>query len=188
MNSNSRISPSRPLFEDIMSMFEVSSRFREFVMCFGFKKKEYDYTPPSCKVRNIHEQPRGQDRIVPAALQVKAQGSSFECTYGFRYAVDTGNKEIERNRWSVRQTALYQKYDSTSDKVVWICIGASKKTEKYITEHTISSDGLGIADPFLIHACIIETSLASWKPYIQYLSESIQDIVCQPTRIFRVPR
>jgi hypothetical protein len=155
-------------------MFGVSSRFREFVMCFGFKVKEYDYTPPSCKVRQI------QDSIVGATLQVKAQGSGFECIYGFRYAVDKGMKEIERNRWSVRQTAIYQKYDPTFDKMIWICIGASKETEKYITEHVISANRLGIADPFLIHASIIGTSLASWKPYILYLSESIQEIVCQP--------
>jgi len=98
--------------------------------------------------------------------------------YGFRYAVDKGDKEMDR--WSVRQTAIYQKYDSTFDKVIWICVGPSKETEKYIIEHAISPNRLSVADLFLIHAFIIETSLASWKPYILYLSERIQDIVCQP--------
>ena len=178
MNSLSRISPSKPLFEDIMSTFKVSSRFREFVGCFGFKRTEYDYTPPSCKVRHIPEQSRDQNKIFGPAVEVKAQDSGFECMYGFRYAVDKGDKEMDR--WSVRQTAIYQKYDSTFDKVIWICVGPSKETEKYIIEHAISPNRLSVADLFLIHAFIIETSLASWKPYILYLSERIQDIVCQP--------
>jgi hypothetical protein len=180
VNSLTRISPSLPLFEGLMSTFEVSPRFREFVTCFGFKRKEYDYTPPSCKVRHISQQPWDQDNIVGAALDAKTQGSGFECMYGFRYAVDKGTEETWRNRWSVRQTAVYQKYDSTIDKVVWICVGASKETEKYITEHSISHNRLGIADLFLIHAFIIGTSLASWRSYILYLSESIQKIVRQP--------
>lgn len=160
-----------------MSAFNVSTRFLEFVMCFGFKRKEYDYTPPSCTVRHIPEQPRGQDKT---CLEVETQSSGFECMHGVRYAVDKGSEEVERDRWAVRQTAIYHKYDSTFDKVVWICIGASKETEKYITEHAISPSRLGIADQFLIHAFIIGTSLASWKPYRLYLSESYQKIVCRP--------
>jgi hypothetical protein len=154
-------------------------------MCFGLKWKEYDYIPPSCKVRPVPERPRGQDKVAGASLKVNARDSGFECMYGFRYAADNGIKEAGKDPWSLRQTAIYQKFDSTLDKVVWVCIGASKETEKYITEHTASPDRLGITDLFLIHAYIIGTSLASWKCYILDLAESIQEIVRQPQE-FRV--
>jgi len=37
-----------------MDCFSINPRFKEFVMSFGYKNKEYDFAPPACRFRLLY--------------------------------------------------------------------------------------------------------------------------------------
>lgn len=143
-------------------------------MSFGRKTKEYDFGPPSLRFRFLD---RPETRKDPTALSYHEATRSFECAYGFRYAFD---KEIEIEPWTVRQTAVYQKFDAKQNQNVWVFIGASTDTALLVQKHLECSSRGPESHPFLLHSIIMDNSVANWRWYILDLTKQVQDMVCIP--------
>jgi hypothetical protein len=81
----------------------------------------------------------------------------------------------EQDPWSVRQTAIYQKYDHGIQ--TWLFISASKKTEllvnKYIRQIAAGDKKSLSRNPFELHLSLIDASLENWRWYIKSLVERV---------------
>ena len=171
LNSFSRISPSLGLFTHMMERIRICPRFKEFVMSFGTKTNEYDYSSPACKIRTS-----------PTSSQLSHQSGvaenlqRLECLYGFRYVASTNDDDP----WSIRQVAVYQNYDFSARKAVWTVVGASQPAEKLLRSRMeTSSDKPSIVDIFSLHASLLDMSLADWRRLLWDLTEKVQKVVSQ---------
>ncbi|KAE9983587.1 hypothetical protein EG328_009755 [Venturia inaequalis] len=163
LNSFSRISPSKELFDALTTKFNVTPRLREFAMSFGIKRREVDFGPPTLRFRAVNPAEDGH-------------ATSFECIYGFRYAFNTNGERPGDNTWSIRQTAVYQKFDAKEEHCIWIFLGASRET-KSILQENFQRRAHGFAlNPCLLHAMIIENSLGQWRWYIIDLAERVRSM------------
>jgi hypothetical protein len=141
-------------------------------MSFGFKRRENDFGPPTLRFRMVGKPEAEKDSKTGAFY-----GPSFECVYGFRYAFKTRNLGLESDSWSMRQTAVYQKFDAKENRVVWIIIGGSSDTIDLIRKNIAQSSRGSELKPFLLHAMIIENSLGEWRLYIADLASRVHSMV-----------
>jgi len=171
-NSFSRLRPSLDLFTHMMERFRICPRFKEFVMSFGAKIKEYDYSTPACKIRIS---PMSSPSPNPSGAVENLQ--MLECLYGFRYVAST-NSYHTKDPWSIRQIAVYQSYDFSTRKVVWIVVGASLPAEMLLRSRMkTGSDKPSVVDVFSLHASFLDMSLANWRWLLQNLTEKVQKVV-----------
>jgi hypothetical protein len=112
--------------------------------------------------------------VIP--LIVRTLAEYLECVYGLRYVELNGYDET-KDPWSVRQTAIYQKYDRGIQ--TWLFISASKKTEvlvdKYILQVAAENEKSLLGNPFELHLFLIGASLENWRWYIKSLVEQVTD-------------
>lgn len=165
LNSNSRLSPSRVLFEGLMDCFSINPRFKEFIMSFGYKNKEYDFAPPACRFRLLYP-------LSPEGCSIKG----YECAYGLRYVADNGNPD-GRERWSIRQYAVYQKHDPPCNQVIWVFVGIPKESsiEKHVMDHIRKHPFTNSMHSFALHLTLIEASIFAWRWYLNDMTERVQD-------------
>jgi len=105
-----------------------------------------------------------------------------ECAYGFRYVELNHRKASEDNPdydpWSIRQTAIYQQYNSNLDKTTFVLITPSKSARRAL-EQNISrcvEEGEQI-NAFDLHQNIISTLYENWRVYIRSLDRLLMDQV-----------
>ena len=140
-------------------------------MCYGFKKFEFDYAPPTPKFR-VSDTPPGDTNCH------KPQG--FECVYGFRYVIKTRSRQPEGERWAVRQSTVYQKYDPVDDQHVWVLIGLSDESESCIENYLESRQQPGcipydrVSQGLATHVTLVENSMVDWRWYLADLSEKVR--------------
>jgi hypothetical protein len=105
-----------------------------------------------------------------------------ECAYGFRYVELNHRKGSTDNPdydpWSVRQTAVYQQYNSSLDKITCVLISPSKSARRAL-EQGISrcvEEGKHI-NAFDLHQKVISTLHENWRLYIRSLDRLLMNQV-----------
>ena len=106
-----------------------------------------------------------------------------ECAYGFRY-VELNHRQgsnlenPDYDPWSVRQTTVYQQYNSSMDRMTFVLISPSKKTKKML--------GLAVQrcleykrslNAFDLHLIIISTLHGNWRLYVRSLERLLMSQV-----------
>jgi len=176
-HSYSRLLLTRQLFDTLMANFKIVPRFKEFVLLFGARIAENEIGPPSFRSRTFSPQNALYGGQCSAGfgketdLRFGALLMSSECAYGLRYA-ELNHRDIQRP-WSVRQTALYHRYDADKKSSTWVMIAPSQKVELRIERYIKSCDDVANHSPFEFHIIILDTVLANWRPFIIHLTESI---------------
>jgi hypothetical protein len=103
-----------------------------------------------------------------------------ECAYGFRYAIRNQRDEEAKwnpdyDPWSIRQTAVYQQYQSSTNKMVFVLISASdlakKNLEAAITHAQYQGKQL---NAFELHRVLISSWKGNWRLYIRALEEALK--------------
>jgi hypothetical protein len=101
---------------------------------------------------------------------------SPECAYGLRY-VELNGYNGNKDPWSVRQTAIYQKYHRGIQ--TWVFISASRNIEELVDKyiHQVADDGKKgpLRNSFELHLALMEASLKNWRWYIKSLVERVTD-------------
>lgn len=77
----------------------------------------------------------------------------------------------------MRQTAVYQQYDASTGRTIWIFIGASPDMEDRVDRYMLSDSQLPAIAPFSLHLAMVETSLAGWRWYLAEMTERVQQQV-----------
>ena len=91
--------------------------------------------------------------------------------YALRY-VELNNRKTQKP-WSLRQTAVYHRYDAKDDASTWVIISASQKMETCLDRYMKSLRTFGAQNSFSVHVHLFETALANWRPFIIGLTQRI---------------
>ncbi|KAF1940154.1 hypothetical protein EJ02DRAFT_406954 [Clathrospora elynae] len=160
-HSYSRIQATKELFEQLLDSCNVFPRFNEYIIGFGIKKSDSEVGPPPLKFR-------------PLCTTRSNAYRGFECSYILRY-VEFTNRPGGKKPWSLRQFATYHRYKSSqwSPCSTWILVGASQRTELRLDQYTRSIKDLIQANPFELHVIFLDTAIASWRPYLVYLTQLV---------------
>ncbi|KAL5315476.1 hypothetical protein ACEPPN_016344 [Leptodophora sp. 'Broadleaf-Isolate-01'] len=142
-------------------------RIWDFMSPFGFKTRKSDIGDAPFRYRQREHNGVG-------VL------GSFECAYSFRYTVlnhrvDPEGPSADFDRWSVRQMAVYQQYDSSKDRIMLLLVTPSNtarlKLEDLICSTNVKRKQLHAFD---LHQTLISTLHGNWRLYIRDLERDLQ--------------
>lgn len=95
--------------------------------------------------------------------------------------VELHHRELreEESPWSIRQTAIYHKYDPAAKiRSLFIVISPSQSGEQMLAQSLeMATTDSRAADPFAIHRLLIADSLMNWQDYIASLETQLRDLV-----------
>lgn len=101
-------------------------------------------------------------------------GYIAEIAYTYRYVINNGRKEGPR--WSVRQTAVYQKLNAETGCSTWILIQPNDfALNRFKAMILVSLDESG--QPMAPHLAFLSAAQMDWKMYISHLRLSLQELV-----------
>lgn len=101
-------------------------------------------------------------------------GYIAEIAYTYRYVINNGRKE--GLRWSVRQTAVYQKMNVETRCSTWILIQPNDfALNRFKAMILLSQDESG--QSMTSHLAFLSAAQMDWKMYISHLRLSLQDLV-----------
>ncbi|OCL07709.1 hypothetical protein AOQ84DRAFT_440040 [Glonium stellatum] len=160
--SYSRLQITQSLFETLLTSCHVFPRFKEFVLGFGIRYNEQENGPPRFK-------------FSPLVSRRNNDFHGFECAYVLRY-VEFTNRGGGKEPWSPRQMAVYHRYKplARTSCSTWILIGVSERAKMRLDRYSRSIPDIQNANPFEIHLIFVDTTLASWAPYIVDLTINVQ--------------
>ncbi|PVH74785.1 hypothetical protein DL98DRAFT_19703 [Cadophora sp. DSE1049] len=169
-HSYSRLYITRALFDQLIHCYSVFQRFWDFIIPFSFKTRESDISHAPFRFRQLEP-----------VLVGDLQPGSFECAYGFRYAVLNHRKEAmegnpDYDPWSIRQTAIYQQYNREKSRVMLILV-SPPETSRKLLECTIQSyrDRRRRPNTFDLHRILISNLHENWRLYIRDLEKSLRE-------------
>ncbi|KAH8817013.1 hypothetical protein F5884DRAFT_241855 [Xylogone sp. PMI_703] len=169
-NSYSRLQITRELFTQLLESYWVFPRFWEYTRSFGFKTKENDLINAPFEFRQRQ-----------SAIKPDNELKSFECAYGFRFVemnnrVSVGVDNPDYDPWSVRQSAIYQQYDSQHDRIMFILISPSRSVQEALRLALSNAATFSYKQPnaFDLHRTIISTLYENWRLYIGSLESLIR--------------
>ncbi len=159
-------------------MFE---EFGQFVLSFGWKKREYDIGPPPCRFESSSNSTHAKFHNFgrPHSICTVLHANNIECAYGLRYVV-LNNHGNGKEPWSVRQWALFYRYYEGVE--TWIVISPSESLEAEIADHILQLEPAdnSVRNPFEIHLALVTIALTNWRLYIKSLVERATE---QSTRV-----
>ena len=132
---------------------------------------------------NISPRPKGSNKTQLLVRSTKHRGSyitknSSEVCYNVRYM-----ERNERNRgssWSLRQTGVYQRYDTIKKSSVWILLQPSDYMRRRLSE-TLKQDCNFHDDnsigPLHLHGLFLSASERNWSDYIEHTQREIESLV-----------
>jgi len=101
-------------------------------------------------------------------------GKNTEIAYTYRYVINNGR--IEGPRWSVRQTAVYQKMNMETGCSTWILIQPNDfALNQFKAMSLLSPDDS--EQPMAPHLAFLSAAQMDWKMYIGQLRLSLQKLV-----------
>ncbi|KAG0646847.1 3-phosphoinositide-dependent kinase 2, partial [Hyphodiscus hymeniophilus] len=167
-NSYSKLYITRILFEELLQAYSIFPRIWDFMLPFSFKTYESDIGHAPFKFR----------RLGPLS---RSHTASFECAYGFRYVRRNGRSHMmvdnsDYDPWSVRQTVIYQQYNSFINKVTFVVVSPSDEVRVILEDEVLHSreDGKRI-DPFHLHLILIGNVHESWRLYIRSVERDLTE-------------
>lgn len=76
--------------------------------------------------------------------------------------------------WSVRQTAVYQRYNSAQDNVVFILVAPSDEACMNLEQEVLRLRRNGKhVNPFYLHLILVSTISENWRLYIRSLERAL---------------
>ncbi|KUJ21645.1 uncharacterized protein LY89DRAFT_729158 [Mollisia scopiformis] len=161
-HSYARLYITKELFDQLLIAYSVFSRIWDFVLPFSFKTRESDLVNAPFRFRQLEH------------LKSPELGS-FECAYGFRY-VELNHRTLARREnpdydpWSVRQSAVYQRYDSKYNRIMFILITPSETARKNLEEAVKNAIARpGRLNAFDLHRILLSTLHENWRLYVRSL-------------------
>ncbi|KAH7317939.1 hypothetical protein BKA65DRAFT_515468 [Rhexocercosporidium sp. MPI-PUGE-AT-0058] len=166
-SSYDRLRITQELFQNLVTTYSVFPRIWDFISPFGFKTRKPDMGDAPFRFRQ-----REHDFV--GAL------GSFECAYSFHYAVlnhrvDPDCPGPDFDRWSIRQMAVYQQYDSNKNRIMLLLVTPSSKARRNLEDLVQSRlTTRKQLHAFDFHQALISTSHGNWRLYIRDLEKDLQ--------------
>jgi hypothetical protein len=85
----------------------------------------------------------------------------------------------DHDPWSIRRTAIYQRYNDDSGKIVFLLIAPSEIAKVRLETEIALARRSGIQpNAFGLHLLLISALQDNWRPYIRRLEHILRDEVC----------
>ncbi|KAL8673354.1 MAG: hypothetical protein Q9168_002233 [Polycauliona sp. 1 TL-2023] len=136
----------------------VESDWKQHSMCARVSTRRL----PLCHVFRTCNPPRGI-----------SYNDNTEIAYTYRYVINNGR--TEGPRWSVRQTAVYQKMDAETGCSTWIVIQPDAFALSRFKGMCLSSS-VDWEQPMAPHLAFLSATRMDWKAYMGHLRRSLQDL------------
>lgn len=105
-----------------------------------------------------------------------------ELCYIVRYAAKNGRKS--GTPWSIRQTAVYQQFDSRSNRTCWIFVQPSAsfraQVKRYLGRKLSFYKDPEHLSPIGVHLMLFDSTELEWRAYINYLEQQLTHLVRTP--------
>jgi hypothetical protein len=84
-------------------------------------------------------------------------------------------EDPDHNPWSIRQSVVYQQYNSAKDKVTLVLIAPAEIARKHVEDEVRwSLTRKKRLNPFDLHRILISTLYEKWRNYIRSLERCLQ--------------
>ncbi|KAJ5160877.1 uncharacterized protein N7482_007881 [Penicillium canariense] len=159
-NSWRPLNVTRQIFQEIIDITGASSEVLEYPLAF-------------CRKRV------GVEEAFSSAPMFKSNDHSIEIAYLMKYAFC---KSLEDNLdpWVIRQTAVYQKYDTETNQSTWIFLNPTPDCvfqKRLATLLQIPRQVLAFKrQPLLIHNVLSGTFFPLWRDYLAYYERKVLTI------------
>lgn len=176
---------SLDMYHMLCERLEVLPQFLDVLSGFGVKTSEVDEESPVSfqRFHCLQDDATKLQRCGECRTKFKVPcWISEEITYNFYHVEQHGRSNL-KDPWSIRQTAVYQRFSFSDERSTWIIIQLAKPIrtiiEKVIAgERPRSSTNCGHwLQPIVIHSMILTISQRRWKYYIRYLAERLSSLV-----------
>jgi hypothetical protein len=107
-----------------------------------------------------------------------------ECAYGFRY-VELNHRTLapkenpDYDPWSVRQSAIYQRYDSQYKRIMFILFAPSETARKNLEDAVRRAGSRRKLNAFDLHRILLSTLHENWRLYVRSLESLMTQQVCR---------
>jgi hypothetical protein len=91
--------------------------------------------------------------------------------------MEPNNKKDGQKLWSLRQSAVYCRTDSESQKSTWLFVSLCEAAQKRINEYVQCCGEEPALHPFDIHFMLVDIAVTQWRPYLVELTKDVEDHV-----------
>lgn len=98
-----------------------------------------------------------------------------ECAYVLRFV--ELNHRSESQPWSIRQSAIYNRYGSSSIASAWMFVALTQPTTDCISKYLQNSTDQAKASPFELHVLLLNVVMSNWRAYFVHLSAKTHELV-----------
>lgn len=101
--------------------------------------------------------------------------------YNLRYADKHGRDR--KNPWSIRHTAIYQRFNSATKSSIWILLQPSEVSYKDLKDAVEDFDNTTHLDQskLLLHELFFWNANKNWRDYINFLQKELLTLVSDHT-------
>lgn len=178
------------MLTQILSYHQVMPEYLDFLLLFGQRSG-----PNELRYASFREQTRfsnPQQASIMTALG--RSGQQYQMCYNLK-GVNCANQDAEliKREWSVRQAAVYHKFDIMYGTTLWVVTKASPDVKDRIERATSprgrkedrSFDNVhqSYRSSLAFHLLIAHWSGESWRWYIQWLEDVTNEVVSRPHQL-----
>ncbi|KAJ4394950.1 hypothetical protein N0V91_011165 [Didymella pomorum] len=107
----------------------------------------------------------------------------LECAYVLRF-VERTERGGRKKPWSLRQYAVYHRFKPGQNGCsTWFLVGASQRMSTHLDQYTRSVDDIKAVNPFELHTIFLDTVIASWRPYLVYITQLVFKLSSKATGV-----
>ncbi|KAK4221299.1 hypothetical protein QBC38DRAFT_492315 [Podospora fimiseda] len=169
----SHLSITELAFRTILSQLQVFTPFLHVVHSFGAKTSDKQGMGNLAYQRVQRSSGYGLSKTTDTSITVINQ--SLEFCYNIRYFEQNGRGR--GNPWSLRQTGVYQKYQSNK-RSAWIVLNYSNyisdRVRAAFAEESSPIEELCEASPLSPHVFILSAAATNWRSYIESLRQKVR--------------
>lgn len=192
--SDSALAPlnlTRDALLRILTYHQVMPAYIDFLLVYGTRDEDRELRFTGFRTRTTLQNPiRGC--TIP---DLQRSGRQHEICYNLKAVAvkESGKSQHPRNRWKIRQAAVYHRFDLGSGTALWI-IGDPRETVKddlkdvlpagpVPNEFNFETVSSAFAASLDMHLVLVNWASASWRWHIQDLEETI-DIMTKAATLF----
>ena len=161
-NSYSALSVSSEFFDQLCKEISIPQAFRDYIVYFGRRQYEVEFAPP------------------PFTLEVSSlcRSKSYPAweAMGVIRFIEENSKVNEPNpsgRWSIRQTALFSRFDQQQSRATWLFVSLSSSAEALLDDIWASSEQETQCPWRTLHALYFYAA-CNWRPYVVALMHEVE--------------
>ncbi|KIX94451.1 uncharacterized protein Z520_09837 [Fonsecaea multimorphosa CBS 102226] len=158
-NSYSALSISSELFGHLCEEISIPQTFRDYILYFGRRLYEVEIAPPPFNFE------------APGTIKF----SEWEAMGVIRFVEENGRVSslAPSEGWSIRQTAIFSRFDQQRSRAVWLFVALSTSTEALLDDLWASAEQETQCPWRTLHT-LYSYAACNWRPYVVALVHEVE--------------